>query len=182
MSDSPSIIKNLKVKICAICRNGLDERCIECDVLCVQKTPCQHPTHSDCKGHFVNPITKQECTIVGNACCSHMYHYNCIDRWLKKRQCCPLCNLPWILSRGLSLQERAAASWMSQPLKILEYALGDVELDQKVNNILIQHQPMYLRGIDISEDKKKIIARLFSDSLDVSYLEKLLATKKAGIK
>ncbi len=164
--------------ICAICNNGLDDRCMECGLYDTMKMPCQHSTHSNCDGHFINPITNEECTITGNACCDHMFHYSCISRWLKIRNICPLCMAPWIWSKELSLSEKIVAKWITHPEKILEYSIGDVDLGPKVDNFLLLHMPNHLRNLDMSQEKKKIISRMFAGELDVEYLEKLLSAKK----
>ena len=173
---------NLSIQICPICRNNLDGTCIECAALNVEKTQCQNSAHENCDGHFINTMTKQECIIVGNACCDHYYHYHCIDRWLKNRLWCPLCNLPWIWSKHLTLTERIIATWFRSPTKILEYAIGDIDLGPKVDNMLLLHQPTLCHGtginsINISDDKKKIIAKLFARCLDIKDIEELLAMK-----
>ncbi|CAD8045178.1 unnamed protein product [Paramecium primaurelia] len=63
---------DIKVDNCAICKNHIMEKCIECDA-------------QEGQG---------EC-IVAWGTCNHAYHFHCIERWLKNRQTCPLDNRNW---------------------------------------------------------------------------------------
>ena len=57
----------LNCDTCSICRNLLTENCIECN--------------SDVKDCY-SIIVK----------CNHLYHNHCINKWIKNKKTCPLCN------------------------------------------------------------------------------------------
>ncbi len=57
---------------CAICRNGLQEASIG-----------QGSTGSE------------DCKSIGWGECGHVYHLDCISKWTKTRDNCPLCNKNW---------------------------------------------------------------------------------------
>mmetsp|Transcript_28631 Transcript_28631/g.72527 ORF Transcript_28631/g.72527 Transcript_28631/m.72527 type:complete len:127 (+) Transcript_28631:153-533(+) len=67
---------------CAICRNHLMEPSIE-----YQSMNPDHatPDHAGLQIAF--------------GCCGHVFHLDCIQRWLKTRNVCPLCNRDWEFSK-----------------------------------------------------------------------------------
>ena len=107
------------VKVCAICRGFLLERCIECEskleVLDIKDIETLLAKRIDLK-EFKNDTSlrvlprdilgfigdrisiqgyvKVACSI-SKGSCNHIYHTHCIERWLKKRQNCPLDNESW---------------------------------------------------------------------------------------
>lgn len=65
---------------CAICRNALTAPSIE------------YQSGNATAGDF-GGVTAAFGT------CSHAYHLDCVQRWLKTRSVCPLCNDPWDIAR-----------------------------------------------------------------------------------
>lgn len=68
---------DITVDNCAICRNHIMDKCIECQS--VQE---------------MNNIDHDNCTIAWGKC-SHVFHMHCISKWLNTRQVCPLDNRNW---------------------------------------------------------------------------------------
>lgn len=54
-------------------------------------TYCQNSINSCCA----------QCTIPGDLCppilgeCGHVFHYHCIEYWIKEHGTCPICRRPW---------------------------------------------------------------------------------------
>lgn len=61
-------------ELCAICKEKLDAKCIECLA-----------NHEEGQCNVVN----------GKHTCDHEFHQHCMDRWLMHGNVCPLCNVPW---------------------------------------------------------------------------------------
>lgn len=67
---------DITVDNCAICRNHIMDKCIECQSV-------QEMTNID-----------ENCTIAWGKC-SHVFHMHCISKWINTRKVCPLDNRPW---------------------------------------------------------------------------------------
>ena len=63
---------SINVDTCAICRNSLYEPSIEYQV-----------------------SAKEEGKSIAWGSCGHVYHLDCISKWNKTRENCPLCNKNW---------------------------------------------------------------------------------------
>ena len=72
---TPFFIPLSRADTCAICRNKLYEPSIEAQA---------NPGLADDAGYSI-----------AWGCCGHVFHLDCISRWLKTRSVCPLCNREW---------------------------------------------------------------------------------------
>ena len=72
---------DIEIDTCAICRNSLQDICIECQA---------NITNS--------ALPSQRCNIAWGVC-NHAFHFHCITRWLQRRNTCPLDNTDWDLQK-----------------------------------------------------------------------------------
>lgn len=72
---------DISVDNCAICRNHIMDKCIECQ----SKQEARNVEGDDC--------------VIAWGKCSHVFHMHCIHRWLNTRQVCPLDNRNWELKK-----------------------------------------------------------------------------------
>lgn len=61
-----------KCRICRLCKNTLTSKCIECK-------------------------SKQQGCDVIRADCKHLFHYHCIQKWIKSNATCPYCFVPFCI-------------------------------------------------------------------------------------
>ncbi len=143
---------------CAICRKALSARCGECESS-QEDRACQGTDH--------------------NAACFHTFHFECIEQWLRRRWCCPLCNATWIKPHGLTLKQLAVAPWIETEMKIVELVSQD--LDTTIYATLDYGLRMYPgndRRLYLPKQKQRLLAHAFGQYLEIGELERLLTAKK----
>lgn len=73
----------------------------------------EHPGLSIAWGTRGNPILSSLrvslIPALGEGGCGHIFHLDCIKRWLRTRSVCPLCNRSWEMTK-VSLTQVTAAS------------------------------------------------------------------------
>jgi len=99
----PSHVSRQRGPNCAICRNKLEDLCIEC-VTGLPSTPDKY-----------HGIIQQNCD-VAKGTCGHEFHNHCIKRWLKTRKVCPLDERDWKLEETTSAAPSASA--LQNPLLV----------------------------------------------------------------
>jgi hypothetical protein len=83
--------RNARDDTCAICRNLIEDSCIECQ--CKNEADPYVDTSKD-----FHTLLQEPCAIVKGVC-SHVYHVHCIGRWCMQHGRCPMCNFPWADSK-----------------------------------------------------------------------------------
>ena len=83
-------------RICGICRNGLDQPSQEYKVNKFFFLAIVVDRNRKLNQQQMNPsdATKNGLQLCFGAC-SHTFHLDCVQRWLKSRSICPMCNTEW---------------------------------------------------------------------------------------
>ncbi|KCV73338.1 hypothetical protein H696_00877 [Fonticula alba] len=80
---------DLAIENCAICRNHIMDRCINCQA---RQSSASGP--GDTPGSGSSSTGETECSVSWGQC-GHAFHYHCINKWLRARNVCPLDNREW---------------------------------------------------------------------------------------
>ena len=95
---------DVHIDTCAICKNNVQDPCIECQALqdnhqtidCpVAWGTCNHKFLKKYASYlFQDNVQTFDCPVAWGTC-NHTFHYHCITKWLKTRPVCPLDNRDW---------------------------------------------------------------------------------------
>jgi len=157
--------KHARIEICAICRNSLGEKCIQCEAF-----PSTGPDPKVCQGY------------VHSAVCGHGFHVECISRWLDRRPCCPLCNMTWMFPFTLSLAQRAAAKLVDNEMALVTLATAG-DLDPSIYAVLdhgpaTSTPPGNVGQNALSAPLRRMLGRTFAHYLTEAELEVVMASKR----
>ena len=87
---------DLQVETCAVCRNHIMERCLECQASNAPREDCAI-AWGKCN-QFQSPSYPLISLILSyfsiSIDCS-AFHKHCVAKWLQKHPVCPLCNQEW---------------------------------------------------------------------------------------
>ena len=122
---------------CAICRNKLYEPSIEAQA---------NPGLADDAGYSI-----------AWGYCGHVFHLDCISRWLKTRSVCPLCNREWEYAARPSLPIRCAHVSCLDKTHAAEQSSWE---DDPPCSPSLTHRSPVSRSVQIREDREDCDVRL----------------------
>lgn len=147
-----------KIETCAICRSGLSEKCIDCDMSGEKDRICQG--------------------WVSGAACGHPFHVECISRWILQRNCCPLCNGSWVFPWNLSLKQLVAVKSIDDEQALVEYVAAGDALDSSIFVALDNHlRTFHSAKKKLPSIKQRLLARTFGRYLTLDELKTLVDRK-----
>lgn len=100
--------------------------------------------------HVMNKFDSKECLIcfeefgpdtriVTFPRCQHLYHYNCLQEWLKKKKACALCKEDFRMNFATALKEKAEKSFLKRSPEFENLRENKKELEQRNNNVSVSN-------------------------------------------